>query len=368
MDLRTEPIVVTMPKIEKGRYYSGQLIDLYTFNFAYLGSRTYGNDGGDFLVAGPGWSGDTPKGIKAVFHCETEFAYILFRTQLFSPSDLQNVKKIQAGYKAQPLSKYLGTPAPTPAPAVNWPAPAPDMLKSPALFSYLNFMLQFCPTNPSEKELMARFAKLNIGAGKTFDFAKLSPEMQKAVTDGITDVAQDVEALMKRVNSGEVSSADFFGTREFLKNNYLYRFLAAKLGLYGNSGAEAIYLPYFVDSNHQPLDAAKTNYTLLFPKGQLPPAKAFWSVTMYDGKTQFLVANPIKRYLLNSTMLKSFKYGADGSLTLYIQKDSPGAAKQSNWLPAPNGPFYAILRLYIPAEEVQNGTWKAPPMEPVGSK
>lgn len=367
MDLRAEPIVVTMPKIEKSRYYSGQLIDLYTFNFAYLGTRTYGNDGGDFLLAGPGWSGDTPKGIKAVLHCETEFAYLLFRTQLFDPSDLGNVKRIQAGYKAQPLSKFLSSPAPTPAPAVNWPEPIPDMLKSPALFSYLNFMLQFCPTNPSEKDLMDRFAKLNIGAGKTFDLAKLSPEMAKAVTDGITDVGQDVETLMKKVNVGDVTSGDIFGTREFLKNNYLYRFLGAKLGLYGNSVAEAIYLPYYVDSNHQPLDASKTNYTLLLPKGQLPPAKAFWSVTMYDGKTQFLVANPIKRYLLNSTMLKSFKYGADGSLTLYVQKDSPGAAKQSNWLPAADGPFYAMLRLYIPSAEVQNGTWKAPRMEPVPS-
>ena len=243
MDLRAEPIIVTMPKVEENRYYSGQLIDLYTFNFAYIGTRTYGNDGGDFLVAGPGWSGDTPKGITAVFHCETEFAYLLFRTQLFNPSDLGNVKKIQAGYKAQTLSKFLGSPTLTPAPAVDWPAPTPDMLRSPALFSYLNFMLQFCPTNPSEKDLMERFAKVNIGAGKTFDFAKLSPELQKAVTDGLTDVGQDVDALMKRVNAGEVSSADIFGTREFLKNNYLYRFLGAKLGLYGNSVTEAIYLP-----------------------------------------------------------------------------------------------------------------------------
>ena len=367
MDLRSEPIVVTMPKIEKGRYYSAQLIDLYTFNFAYLGSRTYGNDGGDFLVAGPGWSGDTPKGIKAVVHCETEFAYVLFRTQLFTPGDLGNVKKIQAGYKAEPLSKFLGTPAPAPAAAVSWPAPSADMLKSPALFRYLNFLLQFCPTNPSEKELMERFAKLNIGAGKTFDFSKLTPELQKAVTDGIADAGQDLDGLMKKINAGEVSSSDMFGTREFLKNNYLYRFAGAKLGLYGNSGEEAIYLPYFVDSGHQPLDAARSSYTLLFPKGQLPPARAFWSVTMYDGKTQFLVANPLKRYLLNSTMLKTFKYGADGSLTLYLQKDAPGAARQANWLPAPDGPFYAILRIYIPAPELQNGTWKKPDLQPVAT-
>src|ERR1017187_4149756 len=241
------------------------------------------------------------------------------------------------------------------------------MLTTPALFPYLNFMLQFCPTNPSETDLMARFAQLNIGASKTFDFAKLSPESQKAVTDGIADAGKDMAALMQRINAGEVSSSDLFGTREFLKGNYLYRYAGAKLGLYGNTGEEAIYLPYFVDANHKPLDASKTGYTLLFAKGQLPPAYAFWSLTMYDGKTQFLVANPLKRYLLNSTMLKSFKYGADGSLTFYFQKDSPGAAEQSNWLPAPDGPFYAILRIYMPAVEVQNGKWKQPPMEAVPS-
>ena len=365
MDLRAEPIIVTMPKIEKNRYYTGQLVDLYTYNFAYLGTRSYGNDGGTFMIAGPGWKGETPKGVTAAMQSETQFAYILFRTQLFNPADLSNVKKIQAGYHAQTLSQYLKQPKPAAAPAVNWPAPSPDMLTTPALFPYLNFMLQFCPTNPSETDLMARFAQLNIGAGKTFDFAKLSPESQKAVTDGIADAGKDMAALMQRINAGEVSSSDLFGTREFLKGNYLYRYAGAKLGLYGNTGEEAIYLPYFVDANHQPLDASKTAYTLLFPKGQLPPARAFWSLTMYDGKTQFLVANPLKRYLVNSTMVKSFKYGSDGSLTIYVQKDAPGAAKAANWLPAPDGPFYAILRIYMPAPEVVNGTWKSPQLQPV---
>ena len=119
LDLRAEPVVVTMPKIEKNRYYTGQIIDLYTFNFAYLGTRSYGNDGGVFMIAGPGWKGDTPQGVKAVFNSETEFSYILFRTQLFNPADLNNVKKIQAGYKAEPLSKFLGQPAPAAASAIN---------------------------------------------------------------------------------------------------------------------------------------------------------------------------------------------------------------------------------------------------------
>jgi hypothetical protein len=149
------------------------------------------------------------------------------------------------------------------------------------------------------------------------------------------------------------------------QSNYLYRFGGAELGLYGNSGEEAIYLVYFVDGNHQPLDAPKASYALVFPKHRLPPNKAFWSLTMYDGKTQFLVAIPLQRYLLNSTMLKSFKYSDDASLTIYLRKDSPGAAKEFNWLPAPDGPFYEILQIYMPAPGEVNGRWKKPQMQPV---
>lgn len=362
-DLRAEPVVISVPKIEKNRYYTGQLVDLYTFNFAYLGTRSYGNDGGNFLLAGPGWSGETPAGIKAVFKSETEFAYVLFRTQLFGPADLPNVNRIQAGYNAQPLSKFIGSAPPAAAPPVSWPPPTADMTTTSAFIPYLNFLLQFCPMHPSENELMARFAKLGIAAGKSFDPAALSPETKQAIEGGIADAWKDLTALQARINAEEVSSSDFFGTREFLNNNYLYRFAGAKLGLYGNSGAEAIYLSYFVDADNQPCDASKAKYVLRFPKGQLPPANAFWSITMYDGKTQFLVTNPLKRYLLNSTMVKSFKYGSDGSLTLYVQKDSPGAGKESNWLPAPNGPFYAVLRIYMPAPEVVDRTWKKPPLE-----
>ncbi len=365
LDLRAEPIVITMPKIEKDRYYTGQLIDLYTFNFAYLGTRAYGNDGGNFLVTSPGWSGETPKDVKAVFRCETDFAYVLFRTQLFNPDDLENVEKIQAGYGARPLSKFLNASSPPPAPAINWPRASQDMATAPAMFGYLNFLLQFCPTHPSEKDLMTRFAKLNIGAGKDFSADKLSADAKKAIGGGLTDAGTDFVALQKRINAEVVSSAELFGTREFLKNNYLYRFCGARLGLYGNSGAEAIYLAYFVDANNQPADASKNNYTVRFPKGQLPPAGAFWSLTMYDGKSQFLVANPLKRYLVNSTMLKSFQYGDDGSLTFYAQKGSPGVGNESNWLPAPDGPFYAILRIYMPSPEVIAGIWRRPPMQPI---
>ncbi len=230
--------------IEKYRYYTGQVIDLYTFNFAYLGTRSFGNDGGVFMITGPGWNGETPKGVKAVLHSETEIAYILFRTQLFNPADLGHVKKIQASYNAESLRKFLSQSVSTAAPVVPWPKPIDGMLASPALFPYVNFMLQFCPTNPSEKDLMDRFAKLDIGAGKTFDISKFSPEVQKAIHDGISDAGTDFEALIKQINAGRVSSS--VGTRAFLKNDYLYRYAGAKLGMYGNSGEEAICLAYFV--------------------------------------------------------------------------------------------------------------------------
>ena len=363
MDLRAEPLVVTMPAIEKERYYTGQLIDLYTFNFAYLGTRSFGNEGGNFLIAGPNWNGATPAGIKAVLRAQTQFAYLLIRTQLFNAVDIDNVRKIQTGYRAEPLSTFLHQPAAPSAPAVNWPKPNADMLTTPAIFPYLNFLLQFCPTDPSETDLMARFAELNLGAGKSFELASFAPPVQQAITDGIADTKADVEVMMRKINTDQVQSSDLFGTREFLKNNYLYRFIGAKLGLYGNSGADAAYFGYFIDAAHRPLDASKSNYELRFAQGAIPEYHAFWSLTMYDGKTQLLVANPIQRYLLNSTTLKSYKYGADGSLTFYVQKDSPGKDKESNWLPAPDGPFYCIYRVYMPGEAVLNGTWKKPPMQ-----
>ncbi len=365
MDLRTEPVVVTMPKIEPARYYTCQLIDLYTYNFAYLGTRAFGNEGGTFLLAGPGWKGATPSGVNAVIRCETQFGYALYRTQLFNAADLPNVNKIQAGYTAQPLSGFLHQAAASAPPAVNWPKPADIATASPGIFPIVNFVFQFCPPNPAEKDLLARFAKLNIGPGQTFDFSKFSPEIQQAINDGIKDTGADLGTVMKGINTDQISSGDMFGTREFLKDNYLYRYAGAKLGLYGNSKQDALYFGYFIDANHQPLDASKSDYELHFAKGGLPPTKAFWSLTVYDGKTQLLVANPLRRYLLNSTTLDSYTLESDGSLTLYISHNDPGPAKQSNWLPAPDGPLYCIFRVYMPGETVVDGTWKKPQMQPV---
>jgi hypothetical protein len=363
MDLRAEPIVLTVPPIEKDRYFSIQLIDAYTFNFDYIGSRATGNDGGSFLVAGPNWQGDAPQGVKKVIRSETEFVLAGYRTQLFSPEDLENVKKVQAGYKAEPLSAFLGQPAPAAAPAIDFikPLTPAEQKTSLEFFNILNFALQFCPTHPSETELMARFAKIGVGPGKTIDVSALPPEIKTAMEAGMADAWADLAALQKRVDAGEVTSGDMFGTREYLRNNYLYRMAAAVLGIYGNSKQEAMYPIYAVDADGQKLDGAN-RYTVHFAADQMPPVNAFWSLTMYNLPQSLLVANPLNRYLLNKPMLPQFVKDADGGYTFYVQNESPGKDKEPNWLPAPKGPFFIAMRLYWPKEEALNGTWKQPPM------
>jgi hypothetical protein len=364
LDLRAEPVVITVPPIEKDRYFSVQLIDAYTFNFDYIGSRATGNGGGSFLVAGPSWQGETPKDVKKVFRSETELALAAFRTQLFNPDDLDNVKEVQAGYKAQTLSAFLGAAAPQTAPVIDFIKPiAPAEEKtSPQFFNILNFVLQFCPTVPSETELMACFAKIGVGAGKTFDPNKLSPEIKTAIEQGMADAWADLGGLVKQFDGGKVTSGDVFGTRAYLKNNYLYRMGAAVLGIYGNSKQEAMYPAYGVDADGKKLNGANV-YTLHFAPGELPPVNGFWSLTMYELPASLLVANSINRYLINSAMLPQLKRDANGGLTLLIQNQSPGKGKETNWLPAPKGPFIMFLRLYWPKEEALEGKWKAPSLD-----
>jgi hypothetical protein len=368
-DLRAEPLVFTVPAVENGRYYSIQFIDAYTHNFAYVGSRATGNGPGSFLLAGPGWKGNKPEGIKDVLRSETEFVFAFYRTQLFGPADIENVKTVQAGYAVQPLSSFLGEPAPAPAPPIDFIEPlTPEQQRtSPELFTILNFVLRFCPTHPSETELMARFARLGIGAGGTFDAAMSSPELRNAVEAGIADAWQAIAEQQKLIDGGNLTSGDLVGTREHLKNNYLYRMAAARGGIYGNSKEEAMYPAYLVDASGRKLDGS-AKYALRFAPGGLPPANAFWSLTMYSLPERYLVANPLDRYLINSPMLPDLIRDADGSITLHVQHESPGEERESNWLPAPKGPFIMAMRLYWPKEEALTGRWTAPPLERVQSE
>jgi len=367
MDLRAEPIVISVPAVEKSRYYCVQFTDGNTFNYGYIGSRATGNDAGDYMVVGPEWKGETPQGIKKVFQSTTDFSIAVFRTQLFNSADLPNVEKVQSGYKVQPLSAYLHQSAPPAAPAIDFPR-INDQLVKKNFFEYLDFALRFAPSGPEEKDIRARLARIGIGPGKTFNFKDLSLkhklEIGLGMKDGEKKVAKKLKTFGKNVNGWHVGSP--FGDRAFYHGDWLLRAAGAKGGIYGNDAVEAMYPLTKWLPNGEPLDGSKHNYTLTFAAGQLPPVNAFWSVTIYDGKTQLLIKNPINRYLINSPMLPNLKKNADGSLTLYIQKNSPGADKESNWLPAPDGPIYLVMRLYWPKESPPSilppgdGTWKPP--------
>ena len=361
LDLRAEPMVLTIPAIEEGRYFSVQLIDAYTHNFAYIGSRTTGNGGGSYLVAGPNWEGEMPQGVSSVIPSETDLVLLIYRTQLFNPGDLDNVKRIQEGYRLQPLSAFLGEAPPAPAPTIDFirPLGTDEQKTSLEFFNVLNFVLQFGPVEASEKELRDRFARVGIAAGKRFDPGALSPDVRSAMEAGMGDAWQDFADLKRRADAGEVTSGEMFGTRAFLNNNYLYRMTAAVIGIYGNSRDEAMYPIYAVDADGTALNGAN-RYRLRFEPGQLPPVNAFWSLTMYELPSSLLSANPLNRYLLNSPMLPQFRRDADGGLTLYIQHDSPGKQWEANWLPAPTGPFFMAMRLYWPKAEAVEGKWTAP--------
>jgi hypothetical protein len=367
LDLRAEPMVISVPAVDKKRYYSVQLIDGNVYNYGYIGSRATGVEAGDYLVAGPDWKGETPAGIKQVFHSTTPFGLTVFRTQLFNAQDMPNVEKVQAGYKAQPLSAYLKQPAPPAVPTIDF-MPATTAGIKDNFYQYLDAALQFVPVTDEDKAIRARLASIGIGPGKTFDFKDLSLEHKAAVLLAMKEGDDKVDKFladgMKDVNGWKIGAV--FGDRAFYKADWLMRAAAAKGGIYGNDAVEAVYPMTRTDASGETLDGSKHDYTLTFPAGQLPPVNAFWSVTMYDGKTQLLIENPIGRYLINSPMLPGMKKNPDGSLTLYIQKDSPGKAKEANWLPAPNGPIYLVMRLYWPKTTPPSvlpagaGSWKPP--------
>ena len=259
-DLRTEPLVLTVPPIEQNRYYSLQFVDLYTYNMAYVGSRTTGNGGGKYLLAGPNWKGEKPEGINEVIRSDTDLALVLYRTQLLGPSDIDQVKKIQAGYQATPLSVYLNQPAPPPAPPIDFVPPlTPEQERtSPQFFEILNFALRFAPALPDEQEMRARFATIGIGPEGDFESDKLAPEMRTAIEGGMADAWQEFDTFKKeKVDTGEVGSAQFFGTAQDLKGNYLYRMAGAVLGIYGNTAAEALYPGLSHDSTGAPLTGAE---------------------------------------------------------------------------------------------------------------
>ncbi|WP_431241405.1 DUF1254 domain-containing protein [Flavobacterium sp. P21] len=224
IDVSNEPVILDVPKIEDSRYYVMQFVDLYTFNYEYVGSRATGNQPGKYLIAGPDWKGETPKGINKVLHSETNLIFLVGRTQLHDPSDVPNLKRIQEQYKLIPLHLFTNQPAPA---VKKYNMPLPEWKESdytsPQFINVLNSLLQYTNIDDSEKELRTRFAKIGIEPGVPFDSSKYPPETIKAIEKGIAEAKQELDA---KVN-GVKDAGSLFGTRKELNNNYLNRAIAS---------------------------------------------------------------------------------------------------------------------------------------------
>ena len=366
LDLRVEPVVLSVPAMDEDRYYSIQLSDLYSYTFAYIGSRATGNEAGHYLIAGPNWQGERPDGIVAVIPCETEFALAVYRTQIRDRADLPQVEKLQSEYQVQTLSAFDGGPAPesTAAPVDELPPLPVNPAPMPEFFAELAPLLRFCPAQAPDQETLDRMGQIAIVAGEAFD---IPDEFTDAQLEALERGMRDGDAAI-RAAADSLKVAEVIGTREYLNGDYVKRAVAARRGRYSNAKEEALNPLYLTDGEGNPLDATSTKYVLTFGPDDLPPVNAFWSITLYDSATNTLVPNAAGRYRINSSMISQMARDADGKLSLLIQHEPPEDEREANWLPAPAGPFYMILRVYWPKPAAYDGSWTPPLVWPVAAQ
>jgi hypothetical protein len=362
LDMTKEPMVVSVPDTG-GRYYLLPMLDMWTDVFAAPGWRTTGTQAANFLVVPPGWNGTVPTDTTRI-NAPTPFVWVIGRTKTDGPPDYDAVHKIQGDYKVTALSDWGKQPKPVEVkidPAVDMrtaPKTQVDTMPAGRFFAYAAELLKVNPPHITDEPILAQMKRIGIEPGKSFDIEKIAPAVKKGL-EGAPDAGQKLMewklATLARVTNHWSMNTDTMGV---YGNYYLKRAIVAQQGLGANLPEDAIYPLNLGDEAGRPLDGAN-RYTLHFDKGASPPVNAFWSVTLYDPEG-FQVANRLNRFAVSSWM--PFKYNPDGSLTLYVQSESPGQDKEANWLPAPKGGFNLTMRLYSPKSEALTGRWDPPPV------
>ncbi len=370
LNLRAQPIVITVPEIE-GRYYSIQLVDMFTHNFGYVGTRATAGEAGSYAVAGPHWIGTPPKGVKAVFRSESDFVYCIVRIEVRGPEDVSRVNALQRAFRITPLHAFLGRSTEPVASGVTFPAYDGRRARSAGFIDLLSFLLAHVKPPEEERELMERFASIGIEPAAGATSLGLDDSRRNAVEEGvgralvaIGKAADDPSALegVRVRSAGGWSGVDgLFGDGDTMRKSYLARASGAMVGLYGNDAVEAYYPSANRDAEGEALDGSKHSYVMRFERDEIPEVDAFWSITMYRLPEQLMVENPIDRYSIGSH--SELAFAKDGSLTLYIQHASPGKRRESNWLPAPDGPFSLQLRMYLPSPEMLDPLYLPPPVD-----
>jgi hypothetical protein len=364
LNLEAEPLVLSVPTAAEDRYYAFQFVDMYTHNFAYVGSRETGFGDGRYLLAGPYWSGKVPYGMARVLRSDGNFVLVLGRTQVNGSQDVENVNAIQTQYKLTPLSAFLRE-TPEEGPQPNFPPYDAEKFESAAFIGYLNFLMGQMRQRAGEADLMKRFARIGIGPNRLFEMAELDPDVRLSIENGVKAAIDRIEAETHKL--GKIKNAwqlpdGIFGAYEELQGKYLVRAAAAMDGLYGSAPHEIFTPISFADGDGQPYEGAKHSYTMRFEKDAFPPVRAFWSLSLYTLPERRLVKNGVNRYVIGD-LTEGIKLDPDGALTIRIQHSPPGPDLESNWLPAPAGPFYLVMRLYWPAQAVNDGAWVPPPVE-----
>ena len=365
LDLTSEPMIISAPDTG-GRYYLLPMLDMWTDAFAVPGKRTSGTQPGRFAVVPPGWQGELPAGVRRI-DAPTPYVWIIGRTQTNGPKDYEAVHQVQDGYTVTPLSRWGKEPQPVTVkldPTVDMTTPTLEQVnKMPAgaYFTYAAELMKLHPPHLTDWSILARMQRIGLEPGKGFDIEILDPAVKQALERAPSDGLQSMQAkapTLARVVNGWQMNTDTMGV---YGDYYLKRAIVAMVGLAANQPEDAIYPLAFADADGKPLNG-DNNYVLHFDKQELPPVEAFWSVTMYD-QDGFQAANPLNRFAIGDR--DALQYNADGSLDLYLQHDSPGPERESNWLPAPRGPLGVTMRLYAPKTEALDGRWVPPALQRV---
>jgi hypothetical protein len=367
LDVSKEPYVLSIPD-EKGRYFLMPMLDGWTTVFQVPGTRTTGTKAQKYLISGPGWSGAVPDGVTQ-YKSTTNMVWILGRTYCTgTPQDYAAVHALQDQYKVVPLSSY-GKPYTAPAglldPSVDMKTPVRDQVNNMDVNKYFDTLAMLMKDNPPTAEdapMVAKMARIGLVPGQPFDGSKLDPSVAAALKGVPKDAFGKIMANFK--DAGTMVNGWLFTTKTGVYGtDYLTRATVTAIGLGANRPQDAVYPTSEASADGKPYDGAAKKYVVHFDKGQMPPVNGFWSITMYDAG-YFFVDNPLNRYNLSSR--NKYVANADGSTDLYLQADSPGKAKESNWLPAPKGRFILMLRMYWPKEtppSIIDGTWKPPQVQ-----
>jgi hypothetical protein len=355
--VKDEPVIVTVPAISD-RYYTLEIVDFMGDNFAYVRTRATGTQAGSYAIFANGWKGTLPPGVKALPPSSTPWAIIQGRTFVKDASDLDAVRAVQNQFQITPLSQW-GKPGAAAAATPEIWEPLSPKLDALAVWKTINRALTEVPPVPGDADLMLSFKQLGIGPGLDVDVqaTPIKQGLMRAATEGQRIIAQAINTgyLQKNVN-GWFYPPKTIG-RPTATRNWLFRAMQALSGWVANDPEEAVYLNVAQDEAGKPL-MGSNHYAIHFKPDALPKVGAFWSITLYNPQFN-LVANPIHRYAVGDRT--GMKPDADGGLTIYVQPDSPGADRESNWLPSPpDGRFLMFLRAYLPGSEILQQTWQPP--------